>query len=122
MKLQKEKNIVQSGTMVRSIRKSVQLSTDLIVSDKSYSGRITNISSSGVGMYIDSTFQEGIINYDIKSLLTLELRSPFGEHISLNCKVKWLRIYERLSDGITTRMGLEIIDPPPNFIRLFENL
>jgi len=122
MKKQKEKNIVQSGTMERSIRKSVQLPANLIVNDKSYSGMIINISSNGVGMYLDTTFQEGIINYDKKSILKLELYSTLGEQISLNCKVKWLRIHEMVPDGLITRMGVEIIDPPANFISLFEKL
>lgn len=122
MKNRKEKNIVQTGTMERPVRKSVQLSTNLIADDKSYSGMIINISSSGVGMYVDTTFQEGIINCDKESLLKLELRSTLGEQISLTCKVKWLRIHERLPHGLTTSMGAEIIDPPSTFIKLFENL
>jgi hypothetical protein len=122
MKKQKEKNIVQSRTMERPIRKSVQLSANLIVNDETYSGLIINISSSGVGMYVNTTFQEGILNIDKKSLFKLEFHSTFGGRISLNCKVKWLRIQEKLSHGLTTSMGIEIIDPPSKFISLFQNL
>jgi hypothetical protein len=122
MKSKKEKNIVQSGTLERPVRKSVQLPANLIITDKSYSGMIINISRSGVGMYVDTAFQEGIINYDNKSLLKLELYSTLGEQISLNCKVKRLRVHEIAPTGLITRMGVEIIDPPANFISLFEKL
>ena len=122
MKSKKEKNIVQSGTLERPVRKSVQVPVNLIITDKSYSGMIINISRSGVGMYVDTAFQEGIINYDNKSLLKLELYSTLGEQISLNCKVKWLRVHEMVPAGLITRMGVEIIDPPANFISLFEKL
>lgn len=122
MKKQKEKNIVQFGTMERPVRKSVQLPANLIENEKSYSGVIINISRSGIGMYVDTTFQEGIINYDKKSLLKLEMYSTLGEQINLNCKVRWIRIHERSTDGPITRMGLEILDPPSSFISLFEKL
>lgn len=122
MKKQKERNIVQSRTMERPIRKSVQLPANLIINDESHSGLIINISSSGVGIYVDTTFQEGILNFDKKSLLKLELRSTDKERIILNCKVRWLRIQERLPHGLTTSMGIEIFDPPSNFISLFQSL
>jgi hypothetical protein len=122
MKKKMEKNIVQSRTLERPIRKSVQLPANLIVHDKSHSGFIINISSSGVGMYLDTTFQEGIINFDKESLLKLELRSTHGERISLNCKVRWLSIQKRLPHGLTTSMGIEIFDPPADFISLFQNV
>lgn len=122
MKKQNEKNIVQSGTKERPVRKYIQLPVNLVVRDKSYSGMIINISSSGVGMYVDTTFQEGILNIDKVSSFRLEFHSTLGERISLSCKVKWLRIQEQVSQGLTTSMGMEIIDPPSTFISLFQNL
>lgn len=122
MKKQSEKNIVQSGTKERPVRKYIQLPVNLVICDKSYSGMIINISSSGVGMYVDTTFQEGILNVDKISLLRLEFYSTLGERIILSCKVKWLRIQEEVSHGLTTSMGMEIIDPPSTFISLFQNL
>lgn len=121
MKKHMEKNIVQSKVAERGLRKAVQLPTHLTVHMKKYKGLITNISSSGVSMFIDTDFPETTIDCTEGSILTLEVTSLSGEYISLQCSIKWLRIQKR-SQTLTTSMGMEVIAPPQNFIQLFRAL
>ena len=122
MKKQIEKNIVKSRIEERSLRKAVQLTTHLIVHNKKYEGSITNISSSGVGMFIDTNFRESTIDCTEGSILTLELKSTSGESISLQCSIKWLRIQKYAQNTLTTSMGMEVMHPPENFIQMFREL
>ena len=118
-----EKNIVRTDVMERPIRKAVKLTTNLIVAGKKHSGYIINISSKGVGMFvINTTFPESIINCTKGSLLKLEVESTLGAYLSLQCRIRWLRIKKCSSRGMTTSMGMEVIDAPPSFVKIFKNL
>jgi hypothetical protein len=117
-----EKNIVQSKTLERLKRKSVHFPITLIADDNTFSGFITNLSSSGVSMYVDITFHKELINFNKESTLSLEFQSPVGELISLNCRVKWLRVQELAPQSLMTSMGMEIIAPPSNFLSLIRRL
>ena len=117
-----EKNIVQSETLERLKRKSVHFPISLTIDDTTYSGFITNLSNSGVSIYVDIALNKKMINFNKKSTLTLKFHSPIGELISLNCRVKWLRVQELSPQSIMTSMGMEIIAPPSNFLSLFNQL
>lgn len=121
MKKQMEKNIFQAQTAERPVRKSVQFPTDLIVGDNRYAGNIINISVSGVAMFVNTHFPEKTISCKKGEILTLEVQSPLGILIKLKCKIRWLR-FQNYSEGLTTSMGMEIIDPPADFINLFKSL
>ncbi len=118
-----EKNIVKADVMERPVRKAVKLPTNLIVSGKKHSGFIINISAKGVGMFIiNTTFPESTINCSKGSLLKLEVQSTLGVYLTLQCRIRWLRIKKCSSQGVTTSMGMEVIDPPPSFMKLVRNL
>ena len=121
MKKQIEKNIFRDETVQRPARKSVQFLADLIVGDKRYAGNIMNISVSGVAMFVNTHFPEKTIDCKKSDILSLEVQSPHGKLIDLRCKIMWLRFQPYL-DGLTTSMGMEIIDPPEDFINLFNRL
>ena len=123
MSSRSEKNIVKTGVLERPIRKALKLKTNLIVDRKKYSGYIINISSKGVGMFvINTTFPESTINCTKGSILKLEVESTFGVYLSLQCRIRWLRIKKCSSTGMTTSMGMEVIDAPPSFVKIFNNL
>jgi len=118
-----EKNIVKTDVMERPVRKAVKLPTNLIVAGKEHSGFIINISAKGVGMFvINTTFPESTINCAKGSLLKLEVQSTLGVYLTLQCRIRWLRIKKCSSQGVTTSMGMEVIDPPPSFIKLVKSL
>ena len=122
MKKKSERNIVQSEVLERSIRKAVRISTRLINGDEQYDGYIINISSRGVGLYVNTKFPVRTIDCRKGSLLKLELQSPFGEDISLQCKVRWFRMQEGSEHGLIMNMGMEVIDPTPVFMNMFNSL
>jgi len=118
-----EKSIVKADVMERPKRKAVKLSTNLIAAGKKHSGYIINISSKGVGMFvINTTFPESTINSTKGSILKLEVQSTLGVYLTLQCRIRWLRIKKCASRGMTTSMGMEVVDPPPSFLKLFQSL
>ncbi len=121
MKKQMEKNIFQTQTAERPVRKFVKFPSDLIVGDNRYDGNIINISVRGVAMFVNTHFPNATIDYKTREILTLEIQSPLGKLIKLKCRIKWLR-FQNYSEGLTTSMGMEIIDPPADFINLFNSL
>ncbi len=122
MKRDTEKNIFQSMIVERSKRKAVQIAACLINNNTKYAGFIINISSRGVGLYLNTKFSESTIECEKGSILKLELESPSGESISMQCKVMWLRIKKRPENSLTTSLGLEVFNPSPSFMKLFESL
>jgi hypothetical protein len=118
-----EKSIVKADVMERPVRKALKLPTSLIAAGKKHSGFIINISAKGVGMFvINTTFPESTINGTKGSLLKLEVQSTLGVYLTLQCRIRWLRIRKCSSQSVTTSMGMEVIDPPPSFIKLVKSL
>jgi hypothetical protein len=122
MMRKREKNIYQEEVLERPVRKAVQFSTQLIIGDERYDGFVINISAHGVGMFVNTSFPESTINCTRGSVLGLELETPTGELLKLQCEVRWIRIQESPSEGLITSMGMQVIAPPPTFIELFNNL
>ena len=118
----KERNIYQEEILERPVRKAVQFPTQLISGDERYDGFVINMSARGVGMFVNTSFPESTINCTRGSVLGLELVTPTGELLTLQCEVRWIRIQESPSEGLTTSMGMEVIAPPPGFMQLFNNL
>jgi len=117
-----EKTIVRADVMERPLRKAVKLATNLIVAGERHSGFIINFSAKGVGMFIiNTTFPESTINCTKGSLLKLEVQSTLGIYLTIQCRIRWLRIKKSSSQGMTTTMGMEVIDPPPSFEKLFKS-
>jgi hypothetical protein len=117
MMRKREKNIYQEEVLERPVRKAVQFSTQLIIGDERYDGFVINISAHGVGMFVNTSFPESTINCTRGSVLGLELETPTGELLKLQCEVR-----ESPSEGLITSMGMQVIAPPPTFIELFNNL
>lgn len=122
MEKKTERNIYQSTIAERPVRKHVQLPSHLVVGDRKYAGFIVNISCHGIGMYVVTKFSEGTIDCASGSVLTLETQSLSGELLFLQCTIKWLRIRKSSQVSLTTSVGMEIIDPPAGFVKLFESV
>ena len=122
MKKKTEKNIYQSNVVERPIRKSINMPTQLTVGDQEYRGFVINISARGVGIYINTTFNGSVLNCSKGSTLTLELQSPLGDIIEMQCTIRRLRITKSSQNDLISNIGVEVLNPPPNFMKLFESL
>lgn len=99
------------------IKLSVCLEGELIFSDGRYEAFVENISEDG--MYISIAH---IMNKDhirSKSKLYLKVRLPSGQMILLNCREKWSE--RNTPHSLIARIGMEIINPPEEFIQFIEN-
>ena len=122
MKKKTEKNIHNSRVLERPVRKSANFPTRLIIRNKTYDGFVVNISARGIGMFINTAFNASILHGRNGTILTLEVQSAFGDIITLECIIRRLRIQKCSENDIITTIGMEVIDPPPNFIAMFESL
>ena len=93
MSYRTEKSIVKADVRERPIRKSVHLPAKVIVGVKTYPGFLINISAKGIGMFvINTTFPECTINCTKGTVLKLVVESTLGVFVTLQCRIKWLRI------------------------------
>ena len=122
MKRKIEKNIHQSNILERPKRKGIHISAQLTVGDKKYNGFIINISAHGVKAYINTTFDESVIDCNRDTIVKLEMKPASGDIFTLQCKIKSMRIQESSEDGLISSFGMEVIDPPHNFKILLQRL
>jgi hypothetical protein len=101
----------------RSKRVTVNLKAERISCTDNCSVFIENLSESGI--YI-ITAPEKKSTYIPGNALDLELELNSGETINLNCNVKWA--YENSPEDMTRSVGLEIIDPPREYIEFIKTL
>jgi hypothetical protein len=117
------------GTYLRNKSIIVNLEAELIVDGKSYSGIIGSLSENSI--YVRITHHEITHNspMGINAELTFQLHK--GTTLNLPCKMTWL--YEAPQDENVhntgtfsspkyVSMGMEIINPPPEYINLLSNL
>ena len=122
MKRKIEKNIHQSNVLERPKRKWIQIPAQLTVGDKKHAGFIINISDHGVKVYINTTFDESVIDCNRDTIVKLEMKPACGDIFTLQCKIKSMRIQESSADGLISSFGMEVIDPPHNFNILLQRL
>jgi hypothetical protein len=105
----------------RSRRKNVSIRGEIILDDMRCSGNIENISENGIYMEIES---ETALNRSCRFIPGTELRihfqSPAGELLKLHCKVIWS--YKSEPEGLTEKIGMEVIFPPPGFVEMYKGL
>lgn len=80
---------------------------------------IENVSESGMHLVTIHKGEEAIF-FPGKNI-ELKLRLSSGEMISLRCEVRWMST-EIPPDGVTDSVGLEIVDPPPQYVSFVKNL
>ena len=83
-----------------------------------FTGVVENLSNQGV--YIRTFPAKVPIDYYPGTTLELKFQLLSGEALSLNCRVKWsIKIPP---DDLTSRMGMEILNPSPNYNKLLKIL
>ena len=101
----------------RTRRKKVNIEAKLISGENSYSGLIENISEHGLYLETDS---KDLLNHSTRfgpgAEYEVKFRTDSGEEIKLSCKVTWS--YKIAPFGLTKKVGMEVIFPPPDYIDL----
>ncbi|MBI4682950.1 MAG: PilZ domain-containing protein [Nitrospirae bacterium] len=104
----------------RSTRYRVFTDSEIISGNKRYEGVIGNISENGVYIRIKSV--DARINFTPESICALKFELPSEETITLRSRLVYAyEIPLVTSQGkFAYNLGLEIIDPLPEFIKLYE--
>jgi hypothetical protein len=97
----------------RSKRIKVNLKAERISGDEKYGVFIENISEQGICMI--TTHLKAHSKYIPGTDIDLRFQLSSGETLNLFCKVIWAHL-KIPPDGLTDSIGLEIIDPPPQYI------
>jgi hypothetical protein len=101
-------------------RISYCLNTEIICDGISYKGLIENISETGI-FKIAFPDQNFLSFYPGKEI-TVIFQIPSGTTLNLNCEIKWLRINTGSPFAIKYNLGLNIIDPPREYIEFVKSL
>jgi hypothetical protein len=101
----------------RAKRVTVNLKAERISCTKNCSVFIENLSETGISMITSPTNNKV---YVPGSGINLKLKLSTGDIIKLNCNVKWY--YDSSSDDMTNSVGLEIIDPPDDYMEFLKTL
>lgn len=99
----------------RSTRITIGFKAELIAEGETYAGEVENLS------------EDGACIITIPSLISVELETGKehelilylfgGETLRLKCKLMWTRLIS--SHGHSTKIGIELIDPPWDSCSLF---
>lgn len=96
-------------------RKKVRIETELASGDVICSGTIENISVRGISLETESSNLLGRpTHFTPGTKFVLKFKTPSGEVMSLNCRVIWS--FQAGPDGITIKVGMEVVFPPPSYI------
>jgi hypothetical protein len=117
-----EKNRVRAQAKQRPKRKVVHFRGSLITGGIQKRGYIVNISTRGIGMYIERNSGGSSKDYASGTHITLEFIFPTGEPLTLNCTVKWIRVHDIPQHGIIHSLGMELIDPPVRYTEFLNTL
>ncbi|MHA2220179.1 MAG: PilZ domain-containing protein [Candidatus Hodarchaeales archaeon] len=95
----------------RSNRKVVNIQAQLTSSDRTHNVFIQNFSKEGLYLVTTPLNQEA--DFNSEEIHELKFNLPSGEVINLNCKLIWS--YKTPPHGITISIGMEVINPPPEY-------
>ncbi len=97
----------------------VHLKATITVDDQTYEGYVENISEIGIGYLMSSP---GRFKDDYLSNKSIELTMQMepGQTIVLNCVAAWAK--KGLVSGKTVGVGMNIIDPPPEYKDWVKNI
>ena len=101
----------------RHKRTPVKLKAEVISGDKSYEGFIMNLSDDGI--YMVTSPINASTDFTPGNPLNVRFKTQSGESLNLNCEVGWLHMNKTPPHGLTTGMGVEIINTPQEYKDFF---
>jgi hypothetical protein len=103
----------------RSKRIRVNLKAERISGDEKYGVFIENISENGIHMI--TTHSKTHYKYSPGTEIELRFEFVSGKAIKLHCRIIWA--HSKIPpNGMTDSIGLEIIDPPAQYIEFVKTL
>jgi hypothetical protein len=103
----------------RSRRIKIKLKAESISGDRKYGVFIENISEHGIQMLTTPSNEH--LKYTAGTDIDLKFQLSTGKTLTLRCKVKW-SCTKVPPNGLTDSIGLEIIDPPSQYIKFVRAL
>ncbi len=103
----------------RSRRINVNLKAERISGDEKYGVFIENISENGI--HILTTASRDHVKYTAGTDLDLHFKLSDGKTLNLHCRVRWSCL-KLPPNGLTDSIGLEIIEPPSQYIEFVRTL
>lgn len=103
----------------RSGRYPVELNADIVLGERTYRGHVTDVSECGVG-YLTTSFDYVSSDVTPERVIDMDLQTPAGDTLRLNCEVKWF-LSDSPRNGKLT-LGMKIIDPPLQYRKYVEKL
>jgi hypothetical protein len=97
----------------RSERIPVSLDARLMRNGANGTGFIENICEHGLHLITASWKSESF--YIPETILELRVQNPSGSKAHLHCEVRWVHINKTPIHGLTYRMGMEILNKPPEY-------
>lgn len=94
-------------------RRADSLDVEIVSGGVAYSGLILNFSEEGMYMVTATTYD--VVDIPPSSKIELKCSLPSGREIMMNCEVKWFQT-KPSPYGVTFSMGMELIDPPQEYI------
>ena len=102
----------------RHKRRRVNLTAERISGNMKHAVFIENLSEDGI--CIITTPSTTITNLEPETPVTVRLKLSSGEMLNLDCRVVWSHKTE--PHGMTSSIGMEIIDPPQKYKEFVKNL
>jgi hypothetical protein len=100
-------------------RIKVKLNAESISGDEKYGVFIEDISETGINMITTSLREHK--KYSPGTEIDLKLYLSSGKSLDLRCRVRWS--YSKIPpNGLTDCIGIEIIDPPAQYIEFVRSL
>lgn len=100
-------------------RTTVHLNAERISGDEKYGVFIENISEKGIHML--ATHATPHTHYSPGKNIDVQFYIAHGKPLVLHCRVRW-SCPKVPPNGMTDSIGLEIIDPPPQYIEFIKTL
>jgi hypothetical protein len=103
----------------RSKRVALRLGSWTTLGDISFSSFIENFSKEGILITIQNC---KVPDFYVGERLTIDFQIPSGLECSLTCVLIWTRIKSNIPFGLNFTIGMQIINPPQEYIEFVENL
>ncbi len=99
-------------------RKTISLRAERISGNENHAVFIENISENGI--YLVTASSNSTEDFTPQTTIDLKLTLTSGESLNLLCRVIWS--YRMPPEGLTSSIGMEVIDPPLEYKEFVRNL
>jgi hypothetical protein len=99
----------------KSRRLAVNVEVKLLSGGNHYEGTIENISMDGIFMHMTTAPAQSAKDFVPSTIIQIKFQPAQGNHLDIQCNVRWLHIHEEAPDNLVHKMGVEILDPPSDY-------